>query len=114
MAEGALLGETPVGMGLSLGSAGVMDHSRGEEEPWAPAGPDPARARPSFKAAGRGSGAGGCPAMAALCAGVGPKHRGLVGRGGSTGNLAMAVWSALGFLFLLRSGSCTRSRLRQP
>lgn len=39
--------------------------------------------------------------------------QGLAGRGGSAGNLAMALWSALGFLFLPRSQSCSRSRPRQ-
>lgn len=37
----------------------------------------------------------------------------LAGRGGSAGNLAMAVWSALGFLFLPRNQSCTRSKPHQ-
>lgn len=75
-AEGALLGEIPAGTGLSSGSAALVDHSRGEEEPWGPAGLGPAGARPWCEAArGWGDGAGGCPAMAEPCAGLGPERR---------------------------------------
>ena len=65
-------GDTAAGPGLSSGSAGAMDSSRGEEEPRAPAGPGPAHARPRGEAARTGSGAAGCPAAAEPCAGVGP------------------------------------------
>lgn len=92
---------------------GLGNHGWDKKKPWAPTDTSPAGARPWHEAAGGAAGLELPSCSRAMCW-YQPRARGLAGRGGSAGNLAMAVWSALGFLFLPRSWSCTRSRLRRP
>lgn len=56
----------------------------------------------------------GLTAAASLRDTVGPEHGRLAGRGGNAGNLAMAVWSVQGFLFLSGCRSCVRSVAPAP